>query len=107
METYENYTRRELLKTRAIIDRSLYCVIARYWRDSLSTYIISHNMLHGGQSGFRAKHSCEIALNHMVHNFASAIYKGLMNGVVVLDLRKAFDLVNHTVFKWIISSPGA
>ena len=27
----------------------------------------------------------------------SAIDKGLVNGVVLLDLRKAFDLVNHTI----------
>ena len=54
-------------------------------------------MLHDGQSGFCAKHSCETALNHMVHKWASAIDKGLVNGVVMLDLRKAFDLVNHTI----------
>ena len=28
---------------------------------------------------------------------ATAIDKGLMNGVVLFDLCKAFDLVNHTV----------
>ena len=56
---------------------------------------MSHNMLHDGQSGFRAKHSCETALNHMVHKWA--IDKGFVNGVVLLDLHKAFDFVNHTV----------
>ena len=58
---------------------------------------MSHNMLHDGQSGFRDKHSCETALNLMVHKWASAIDKGLVNGVVLLGLRKAFDLVNHTI----------
>ena len=58
---------------------------------------MSHNMLHDGQLGFRAKHSCETAPNHMVHKWASAIDKGFLNGVVLLDLRKAFDLVNHTI----------
>ena len=33
----------------------------------------------------------------MVPKWASAIDKGLVNGVVLLDLRKAFDLVNHTI----------
>ena len=55
------------------------------------------NMLHDGQSGFRSKHSYETALNHMVHKWASAIDKGLVNGVVLVDLRKAFDLVSHTI----------
>ena len=58
---------------------------------------MSQNMLHDGQSGFSAKRSCETSLNHMVHKWATAIDKGLVNGVVLLDLRKAFDLVNQTV----------
>ena len=36
------------------------------------------------------------ALNNMMRKWASAIDKGLVNGVVLLDLRKVFDLVNHT-----------
>ena len=57
---------------------------------------MSQNMLRDGQSGFRVKHFCETALNHMVHKWASAIDKGLVNDVVLLDLREAFDLGNHT-----------
>ena len=56
-----------------------------------------HNKPHDGQPGFRAKYSCETALNYMVHTWATAIDKGLVNGIVPLDLRKAFDLVNHAV----------
>ena len=33
----------------------------------------------------------------MVHNWATAIDKRLVNGVVLLDLHKALDLVNHRV----------
>lgn len=80
---------------------SVLCVLSkileRHVHDSLYAYLMSHNMLHDGQSGFRAKHSCETALNNMVHKWATAIDNGLVNGVVLLDLRKAFDLVNHTV----------
>ena len=72
-------------------------ILERHVNDSLYSYFMSHNMLHDGQSGFRAKHSCETALNHMVHKWASAIDKGLVNGVVLLDLGKAFDLMNHTI----------
>ena len=72
-------------------------ILERHVHDSLYAYLMSHNMLHESQSGFRAKHSCETALNHMVHMWALAIDKGLVNGVVMLDLRKAFDLVNHTI----------
>ena len=72
-------------------------ILGRHVHDIMYTYLMSHNMLHEGQSGFRAKHSCETALNHMVHEWAAAIEKGLMNGIVLLGLRKAFNLVNHTI----------
>ena len=72
-------------------------ILERHVHDSLYTYLMSQNMLHDGQSGFRAKHSCETASNHMVYKWASAIDKGLVNGVVLLDQRQVFDLVNHTI----------
>ena len=72
-------------------------ILERRVHDSLYTHLMSHNMLHDGQLGFRTKHSRETALNYSGHQWASAIDKGLVNGVVLLDLRKAFDLVNHTI----------
>ena len=72
-------------------------ILERHVHDSLYAYLMARNLLHGSQSGFRTQHSCETALNYMVHKWALAIDKGLVNGVVLLDLRKAFDLVNHTV----------
>ena len=87
-------------KSKLSTDISLVCSqqdIGETCIDSLYTYLMFHNMLHDGQSGFRAKHSCETALNHMVHKWALAIDKGLVNGVVLLDLHKGSDLVNHTI----------
>ena len=49
------------------------------------------------QSGFRALHSCETALIRLVDIWTSNIEKGLLNGIVLLDLRKAFDLVDTEV----------
>ena len=45
----------------------------------------------------RAEHSCETALSYTVHKWALAIDRGLLNGIVLLDLREAFDLVNHEI----------
>ena len=54
-------------------------------------------MLHDRQAGFRAKHLYETTLNHMVHKWASATDKGLVNGVALLDLRTTFAIVIHTI----------
>ncbi len=41
--------------------------------------------------------SCETALANIVNKWAKAIDDGLLNGVVLLDLRKAFDLIDHQI----------
>ena len=49
---------------------------ARWWQP-IYNYLVPHNMLYGGQSGFRAQYSCEAALRYMVHKWALAIDRGL------------------------------
>ena len=41
--------------------------------------IMTRNLLNDSQSGFRTQHSCETALNYMVHKWAIAIDKILVN----------------------------
>ena len=60
------------------------------------TFLISHNALHSTQSGFRPNHSCETALLQMINKFHEAIHNGYIIGMVMVDFRKAFDLVDHT-----------
>ena len=49
------------------------------------------------QSGFRPNHSCETALLQMINKFHEAINNGQIIGMVMVDFRKAFDLVDHTL----------
>ena len=41
-------------------------ILQRHVHDSIGKYLVSHNMLYGSQSGFRAQHSCETAISYMV-----------------------------------------
>ena len=70
-------------------------IIERHVHDSLYSFLTKFNLLHIAQSGFRKLFSCETALVYLTTKWAKAIDKNLMNGIVLLDLRKAFDLVNH------------
>ena len=47
-------------------------LLERHVHDSLYAYLMARNLLHGSQSGFRTQHSCETALNYMVHKWALA-----------------------------------
>ena len=57
----------------------------------------SYNLLHLKQSGFRANHSCETALTLMVDTWLSALNRGNEIGLLLVDLCKAFDLVDHNI----------
>ena len=57
----------------------------------------SYNLLHQKQSGFRANHSCETLLTLMVDTWLSALNRGNEIGLLLVDLCKAFDLVDHNI----------
>ena len=48
-------------------------------------------------SGFRPRHSTESALTLMVDSSLKAINDGKLIGCVLVDFRKAFDLVDHKI----------
>ena len=49
------------------------------------------------QSGFRFLHSTLTALIEATDSWAMDIDRGLVNAVVFLDLKKAFDTVDHDI----------
>ena len=72
-------------------------VLEKHVSDSLTIYLNENNLLHMTQSGFRSHHSCETALSHMTDSWLKAIDDGNMVGVVLVDFKKAFDLVDHDI----------
>ena len=61
----------------------------------LNDYLEKRQLLHPFQSGFRRKYSCNTALARLTNSWLTAINKSEVCGVVFLDLKKAFDLVDH------------
>ena len=69
-------------------------IVERHVHDALYKYLTEHNILFTAQSGFRPGHSCETALLRMMDMWAAAMDCGEVNGVIMLDLRKASDLIS-------------
>ena len=60
-------------------------------------YLIKYKLIHPNQSGFRSKHSCVTALTNIVDHILKEMDQGNYTGVLFLDFKKAFDMVNHTI----------
>lgn len=63
----------------------------------LLDYLNENNILSEKQSGFRSLHSTATALLHATNEWLYNIDQGRLNGVVFLDLAKAFDTVDHSI----------
>ena len=60
-------------------------------------YLRNNNLIYKFQSGFRPSFSTDTALTYLTDKIRFNIDKGLYTGVVLIDLQKAFDTVNHEI----------
>ena len=65
--------------------------------DQFYKYLSVNNLLSNCQSGFRALHSTVASLLNSADKWRFNIDKGQINGVVFVDLKKAFDTADHAI----------
>jgi len=63
----------------------------------LNDYFTKNNLLSQQQYGFRNNHSTSLAITDLYKNLLQNLDKKLISCAVFLDLRKAFDSVNHSI----------
>ena len=72
-------------------------IIERHISDQIKEYLNCPKLLYERQPGFRSNHSWESALTAIIDDWVSAIDRNEIVGTVLLDLSKAFDLVDHKI----------
>ena len=72
-----------------ILERAVYI--------QLENYLTKNNILYEYQSGFRKSFSTDTCLIHLLNHIKINNSQGLYTGMILLDLQKAFDTVDHEV----------
>ena len=72
-------------------------IFEKHVNKHLMNYLNKYKLIHGSQSGFRQKHSCQTALVKLIDQWMSCIDKGELVGSLFIDFRKAFDVVDHSI----------
>ena len=63
----------------------------------LNDYMAKRQLLYPFLSGFRRKYSRNTVLAHLTYSWLTAMNRSEVSGMVFLDFKKAFDLVDHNV----------
>ena len=72
-----------------LLERAVYTQLEKYLKDN--------NILFNHQSGFRKAYSTETCLINLTDTIRKELSKGNYVGMVMLDLQKAFDTVDHQI----------
>ncbi len=70
-------------------------IIEKVVYNQLSDYLESNNLICPNQFRFRPNRSTNHAVTYLVDDIRTNMDKGLLTGVVFMDLRKAFDMIQH------------
>ena len=60
-------------------------------------YVMENNILYRYQSGSGKNHSKDTSLSYFTDVILSGFDSGLLTGMILIDLQKAFDTINHGI----------
>ena len=69
-------------------------------------YLTDKNILYKYQSGFRKNHSTDTSLSYLTNKIMTGFDSGLLTGMILIDLQKAFDTINHDILLKKMASLG-
>ena len=72
-------------------------IIERIVYDQVEINLLKNNILYNYQSGFRKNHSTDLCLSFLNDKILKGFDKGLFTGMILIDLQKAFDTINHEI----------
>ena len=71
--------------------------IVRVVYNQIESYMTSQNLFYDLQSGFRSSYSTVASLTYLTSHIRLQMDKGFHTGMLMIDLQKAFDTVDHGI----------
>ena len=72
-------------------------ILERVTYNQIESYMKSENLFYSFQSGFRSSFSTDTCLTHLTDQIRFQMDRGFYTGMVMIDLQKAFDTVDHDI----------
>ena len=72
-------------------------IIERIIHNQTQEFLDKNNILYKYQSGFRKHHSTDTCLSYLTDKVKIGFEEGLLTGMVLIDLQKAFDTIDHSI----------
>ena len=72
-------------------------VIERIVYGLVDNFLLQNIILYNYQSGFRKNHFTNLCLSFLNDKILKGFDKGLFTGMILIDLQKAFDTINHEI----------
>ena len=72
-------------------------VLERIVHEQAMEFLDKHNILYKFQSVFRKNHSTDFCLSYLTDKIFKGFDSGLHTGVILIDLQKAFDTIDHNI----------
>ena len=65
--------------------------------DQTNEFVLDNKILYNYQSGFRTNHSTNLCLSFLTDQVLKRFDQSLLTGMILIDLQKAFDTINHEI----------
>ena len=72
-------------------------IAERHVHNALYSFLSENDLIYTRQSGFRPRHITETALIRVIDDLLFNLDNDCVSGMVLIDYRKAFDMIDHTL----------
>ena len=74
--------------------------------EETSSFLSKDELLYNYQSGFQKNHSTDTRLKFLYNEILEGFDKGLMAEMILIDVQKDFDMIDHDVLLKKLSATG-